>query len=83
MDYIRRQPIEQLVSTFTQKSTITPIEVEDLQPIDSSTVYFHLELTGFQCLLRVRDGPLIVLGVETAGLKGDHVGISFINVMFV
>ncbi|KAI6220278.1 UPF0378-like protein [Aphelenchoides besseyi] len=75
MDYARGQPIDQLVAIFRSPPTPKIPTTQRFPTTDDSaqpTLYFQLELTDFQCILRVRDGPVIVLGVETAELKGDH-----------
>ena len=60
-------PLPAIPATSRLRST-TPAA-----PVVAPTIYVALELTGFQCVLRGRDGPVVVLGVETAELKGDHV----------
>lgn len=79
MQYFRAQPIQQLLDSFKKRPSkdvaeLSPSKTPD--PIDEQlnnpTVQLQLELNGFQCVLRVRDGPVIVVGIETAGLKCDH-----------
>jgi hypothetical protein len=77
MDYIRLLPVQKLSQAFrSNKSDNVDVSTESPptdEAVSSPTVNLHLELNGFQCVLRVRDGPNIVVGVETAGLKCDHV----------
>ncbi|KAI6225410.1 UPF0378-like protein [Aphelenchoides fujianensis] len=80
MDYIRTQPLAEIRALLrrpaapripaTQRFPPATPKVEEAEA--RTAVFFQLELTGLQCLLRVRDGPVIVVGVETAELKGDH-----------
>jgi hypothetical protein len=83
-DYIRILPIQQLSQTFRSTKTEdanSPIESPSTDDaVSSPTVNLHLELNGFQCVLRVRDGPVIVVGIETAGLKCDHVSFCGVHV---
>lgn len=77
MDYLRLLPIQQLSQTFRSNkadNTDLPTQIpQEDETTSGPTVNLQLELNGFQCVLRVRDGPVIVVGVETAGLKCDHV----------
>jgi hypothetical protein len=81
MDYFRLQPFEQLLYAFKRPKDPGEVPTSNLadntKPFLSPTVHLHLELSGFQCVLRLRDGPVIVVGVETAGLKCDHVSFRF------
>jgi hypothetical protein len=72
MNYFRLQPVQQLLDTFKRPQPEFDVDEPKTLDLISPTVYLHLELNGFQCVLRLRDGPVIVVGVETAGLKCDH-----------
>lgn len=77
MDYLHVLPLQQLSRAFRLPERIQEDNLSEIIQFGdeetSPTVNLQLELDGFQCVLRIRDGPVIVVGVEVAGLKCDHV----------
>lgn len=76
MNYCRSQPIDQLIQIFSKKTVPEEEVKEDLSAKQTKqSINISLEITAFQCILRVRDGPVISVGSHLVVFSSDHVSI--------